>query len=607
MQIDFPNAKKVYLQNNRTNVYPLGNLWSTSSVDLQSNLGVLRISPRLKINTSSSDDSNLGCPVAARFFDTKIWVICDTHIFGNNGKVDGFFTTDGSTGAQTTYSADSSDMEVFNDALCATTTTNLYSKADSGGSGNGAWTSRDSINTGTNHVMTYFKQFNRLYYADLNDNIKSVDTNWTVATIGNDYAIDLSPTSSVDYDIACMRSNSSYIWIGTINQLSLGRQGKLCQWDGISAQISAQYSSNNAGAILSIAIDPITDNPYVMDSNGVLSAFNGSGLEEVGRLPFPFSQLPYNSAGTNNERFIHPNGSYFTKNGTYRCVINNRAEVSTNPTIENMPSGIWEWTKATGFVHVEPFSYNTAGSSTITDWGQNRINRVGCLVSMNIPVTSNMDGTTIVGATIYTDASTTKSAIFFDNSNNDVQKKGYVVTDWFESSDIADSWSFWWTSFKKRNVSTDNMVWKFRNFETVPSEGTITWIDTMNFTVPSSSVDVSQYYNVAAGTYGEVEILRGIGGSLCAHITNAVLAAGTWTVTIDEAATGATTTTGTARFQNWTKILPAEPLGDLTTWIDEAINGSSTPRIQLKGCFTQTGIGEFYKGTLVSNNDITSK
>lgn len=607
MKIDFPNSKKMYLQNNRTNVYPLGNVWSSLSLDLQSNLGALRISPRLKMSTSSSNDSNLGCPVAFRWFDTKMWAVCDTHVFGNNGTTDGAWTIDGSTGAQTDYSADSSDMEIFNDALCATTSTHLVSKADSGGSGNGAWTQRDSINTGTNHVMTYFKRFNRLYYADLGDNIKSSDPNWTIATVGNDYALDMSPASSTDYQIACLASNESYVWIGTIDALSQGRTGKLSQWDGISAQVTAEFDANNAQGILAIAIDPLTDNPYVMDSNGVLSAFNGSGLQEVGRLPLPFSQLPYNVASANNERFVHPNGMYFTKNGTIRVLVNNRPEVSTSPLIENFPSGVWEWSKNTGFVHVQSLSYTPAGTSTVTDWGQNKINRIGALVSMNVPVTSNMDGSFMAGATVYTDATTTKSAIFFDNSTNDVQKKGYVVTDWFESDDIADSFNSWWTSFRQRPNSTDEMVWKYRNVEQSPVEVTITWVDTQNFTVPNSSMDMTTYFSSATGLSGEVEVLRGVGSGLCAHISNAVLAAGTWTVTIDETATGATTTTATARFQNWIKLFPSETVGSLSTWTTNTISSNSTPRIQLKGCFTQTGIGEFYKGTLVSNNDITSK
>lgn len=605
MKITFPNDKKVYLQNNRTNVYPLGNVWSTMSIDTQDNLGALRVTPRLKLSTSSSDDADLGCPVAFKAFDTLNWAICDTHIFHNNGSAAGSWTDDASTGFQTNYTADESDMENFNGTLCATTTNGLYSKAASG-SGTGSWTSRDSLSGGSPHTTCYFKKFNRLYYSDLSSKIRSIDASWVTADPGVDYAIDLSPADSDRYFIAPMKASSDFVWIGTLNLSSQGGLGKVCQWDGQSAQLTNEFAVNNAQGILSIAIEPKTDSPWVMDSNGILSAWTSTGFQELGRLPYPANVLPYNVADADNERFIHPNGSYFTKNGNYRCVINNRANAGNVQ--ENIPSGVWEWTKEYGFQHVEPFTYNPAGSTTITDWGQNRISRVGAIASMNVPTNSSADGTTLVGATIYTDASNTKSAIFFDNSLDTIQKKGYVVTDWFESREVADLFARWWTSYRQRLDATDKIVWKYRTVELTPAEGTITWVNTTSFTIANSSVDVSVYFNSANNIYGEVEILRGDGGALCAHITNAVLAAGTWTVTIDETATGATTNTATARFQLWTKLNPSEDPGSLSTWSQYAIDQvASAPRVQLKGCFTFTGAGEFYKGVLVTNEDITTK
>lgn len=598
MKITLPNENKVFLQNNRSNVYPQGNLWATFNMDFQSNVGVARVSPRLRINTSATDDADLGVPVAFRWYSSKIWAICGTRIFTNGGEPDDSFSEDATTGFQTDYSEDESDLEIFNGTLCATTTDALYSTDGSN------WTARDTLSTGTSHVMTYFKRFNRLYYANLADNIQSIDSTWVTADPGFDYAISLS-TSSAQYTVTALRSNSNFVWIGVSNLFSYGEPGKICQWDGISAQISNEFILNNAQAVLSIAIDPQYDNPYVMDSNGVLSAWNGNGFSEVGRLPFPFSKLPYNVADADNERFIHPNGMYFTKNGTLRCLINNRPAVSSLSVVENMPSGVWEWTKENGFYHVQSFSYTPISAGTITDFGQNRIARVGAIASMNIPSSSNVDGTFMAGATVYTNASSTLAAIFFDNSKDDVQKKGYMTSDWWESEEIADKWERYWMSYRQFLDASDNITVKYRNVEEAPVEGTITWVDTTHFTVANSAVVVSNYWTSAMGTGGEVEILRGTGGGSCVHITNAELSGGTWTVTIDEAVTGVTTGTATGRFQKWIKVFPVESLASPHNWAQFAINSeTSTPRIQVKICFTYTGVGEFYKSAIISTEDI---
>lgn len=594
----FPATNKVYFQNNRSNVVPMGNIWSTFNADLQSNVGVFRVSPRMRVNTTSVTQANLGCPVTFKYFGGKVWSICGTLVFTNVGIASSNqFVEDNTTGFQTDYSSDESDMEVFNGALVTSTTDALYSTDGSN------WTARDVLLTGSSHVMTYFKLYDRLYYANASDNILSIDASWVTADPGADYAINLSPNGSTDYTIVCMRATTSFIWIGTINNISMGGPGKICQWDGLSSTLTAEHKINNAQGVMAIAIDPESDSPYAMDSNGVLSAWNGSGFSEVGRLPFPISKLPYNIGDTDNESFIHPNGMIFTRNGTLQCLINNRAAITGDSVVENMPSGVWEWSKETGFVHRYSISYTPTGTSTITDFGQNRVARVGALASMFIPITINTSqGTFLAGAQYYSDASTTVFGIFHDNNLDTIQKKGYFVTDWFESKDLADQWKIWWASYRKSLDSSDKIVFKYRNYEEAPAEGDITWVDTTHFTILNSAVDISLYWT--SGTGGEVEILRGTGGGSCAHIVDAVNVGGTWSVTIDETITGVTTGTATARFQKWIKIEPAETVSQVQAFNQWAINSDSTPRIQIKGCFTFTGAGEFYQGVLTSNEDI---
>jgi len=602
MKTFFPNQNKVYLQNNRSNVLPMGNLWSTFNIDFQSNLGVLRIYPRLKLAASTTDDADLGCPWGFNYFDGRIWAGCNTHIFWTTDTPDALpWTDDASAGAATDYSTDYSDMRVFNNTLCASGSAFVRSKARNG-AGTGAWTDRAALSS-NNHVLAYFKRFDRLYFADGIDNIKSLDTSWVVASPGSDYAIALTFNSvaEIDYVVTSIRTTNSFVWVGTLNRQELvSGVGKLIQWDGISAQITNEFELNNANGVMAIAIDPKHDNPFVMDSNGVLSEFNGTGFTEVGRLPFPPGRVPYLTYRFENDRFIHPNGMYFTKNGTLRMNINNR--MGNGDVVENMPSGVWEWSRENGLVHISSYSYNPVASSVITDFGQNRIERVGAIASMQSPFNPVSDGSFMAGCTFYTNASATNSGIFIDNSLDTIQKKGYFVTDWIESKEIADSWDVWWISFRKFLNANDNITFKYRITEEAPVDATITWVNTTTFTVPNASVVVSNYWTT--GTGGEVEILRGTGGGACVHITNAVLAVGVWTVTVDEVVTGVTTGTATGRFQKWIKIFPAEALSSVSTWAQWAIGTDSTPRIQIKGCFTYTGAGEYYKGILTSNEDI---
>jgi hypothetical protein len=395
------------------------------------------------------------------------------------------------------------------------------------------------------------------------------------------------------------------MWLGTINLDQRGGHGRLYQWDGVSQQVTAEYFTDNAMGVAAMVIDTVNDVPYIMDTNGVLSVFNGAGLTEVARLPFGEGHfMPYGPDIDNSERFIHPNGMFFTKNGTILMLINNRAHISTNATIENLPSGIWEWSKETGLVHRQSFTYTEGNTGTeITDFGQNQVAAVGALGTMQIPTNSDSgQGVLLAGAEYYTDATSTLFGIFYDNSRNDVQKKGYLVSTWFESEEIASGWDTWWMSYRQFLDSTDNIVVKYRNIEEAPVQAAITWVNTTSFTVLNSAVDVSDYWT--SGTGGEVEILRGTGGGACVHITNAVNNAGTWTVTIDEVVTGVTTGTAVARFQKWIKLFPTESLATPHNWAQFAIDTNSEPRIQVKMCFTYTGNGEFYKAVLTSNEDI---
>jgi len=588
------NQNYTYLQTNRSD--DLGSLWSTMGLDFQSNLGTIKLAPRLKINTSSADDADLGCAIGFVRFQSKIFTIAGTRVFVSSGATpDLTFAEDASTGAATDYTPDESDIIFFNSVLVTTTTDALLSLDAATG---GTWTSRDTLNTGTPHMMTYFQKFNRLYYTNTSNDICSINTSWTVSDT-SDYSIDLGGAGLIDF-ITCITSNSEYIWIGILQRTNLPT-AKIYQWDGISSQVTKEFKIENAAGIMAITV--MDDIPYAMDSNGILYKFVGYNFEEVGRLPY-LSTLPKNINSLDNNRFIHPNGLMPTKNGTILALIDNELEDNGATILENLPSGIWEWSPEYGFTHKYSLTYNPVASATITDFGQNRLSRVGGLSDVNWASDSaTRNGTILCGATYFTDATTTASAILLDDSNNTVQKKGYFVTTWFNSEEVEDKWIRLWAIYKRLLASTDTIVFKYRLNEENPVYATITWTSTTTFT---TTTNITAYGPTAAGFNGtiggEVEVLQGTGGSVCAHITSIVNNAGTYTVTIDTVATGVTNGTAKARFQKWIKIFP-EISGQIKSWEQMSIGDNNT-RIQIKCCMTFTGDDEFQRFALVSNEDI---
>lgn len=611
MTIYFPEKNKTYFQDNRSNVYPKGNIWSSLNLDFQSNVGVLRVAPRLLVNVTTSDLANLGCPVAFQRYGTAIYTVAGARVFLNTGFGDNLaFAQDASTDTPTDCSSDYSDLMTFNlddnsDVLVVTTVDAVTTLSNPGGT----WTERDSLSSSTTpHKLLYFRKFNRMYWSANDHFINSMDVAFVVADTG-DYTLNWNNGS---LDFVDFKASTESIWIAMKASNLMGVPGNLgapvWRWDGISAQPDKEYMIPGEWGIAAIVIDETRDSPIAIGMSGIWYEFNGTGFVEMCRFPFTSENMPYAgsasiTSGSKNDAFIHPNGVVFTQNNTIVANIlgiNNDNGATQN---ENVPSGVWEWSKETGLVHRTGFTYAKVASS-ITDWGQNRISRAGAISVLNLPsTTSGRDGTMLVGANIFTNASDTTSVVAYDNSINTIQKKGYAVTTWFESDQIADNWDVFWATYRRFRTVSDSIVPKIRFVEEPAVTAAITWVTSTTFTVLNSAVDIDDYWT--EGTGGEVEILRGVGGSGCAHITNAVNNAGTWTVTIDEELNPtAATSTATARFQKWIKIFPANSTATPANWEQFAMGEESQPRVQLKLCFTFTGNGEYYKGVITSTEDI---
>ena len=597
-----PGKNKVYIQNNRTDIFPVANLWATSNVDLQSNLGALRLFPRLKLNATSPTLTNLGLPIAFKYFDTKMFAIAGTRMFKASAPfLTNAFVEDTVATAPTDFSA-ASDAEYSNGYLLVATKDELLKK-QALGTGAGAYFHIDALTDACSHKMTYFKWFDRTYILNGISFVHSINnTNSSLTTTG-DFTLSMTAYASEQYSLTSIKASSKFIWIGAVSLYNedRGNKGILIQWDGLSAQPTNVFPVNAHG-VVSVIIGE-DDIPYVMDSNGILQKYSGYGLIEVGRLPNNGLNL-LNAGQSTTGQFMDANGMCFTKNKTILANVANTLE--NGDLLENFPGGVYEFDLKGNCMHLCSPSFNAIGSATVTDFSQNLVEAAGAIINTeNLNIQNAQQSKLLIGS-YYRDISLNgQTGIFVDDFTNSVQKKGYWISTWFESGEIASSWNGWWATFKKLVTAGDNLVFKYRTSEETPQYvSDLTWINTTHFTVPNTSCDVSKYWT--SGTGGEVEILGGPGAGACVHITNAVLVAGTWTVTIDEAVTGMTTGISYARFQNWIKIFPKEDLVTGSRWGAWAMNTESLPSIQIKACFTYTGIFEYYKGILISSEDIKS-
>lgn len=558
-----------WVQTNRSDL--LGNLWSTFNIDLQRNVGNIRVSPRMKLNTTGLNS----VPVAIKRYEDRIFCIAGTTIYRNtdtSGLPSDAFVADTSTSSGTDHSADTADLEVAFARLFATAQTKIRYLDQATG---GTWVDLATINTGYNHKMVYFKKFDRLYFLDAA--VKSVNSALTVATSG-DYTL-----ANIDERYSDMKVTRNYIWLSITpapdaNQGSFLTQAIIRQWDGISPQVTAEYKLP-CKAVAAIVIDQERDTPYAIGSDGVFYGFNGSGFEEVGRFPYT-DHLPYNAVSGSNDRFVHPNGVIQTQDGRFLFNINGLNGNNSATQNENFPSGIWEYSKENGLVHKNAFTYDPI-STSITDYGQGRVSRAGALALMNVYSTaSGRDGTLLAGASYYSDATTVAHGIFYDNSINTIEKYGYFVTTKIWAPYIEDVWHRITHRIKRLPTSGNKTVLKYRNTEADPTEATITWTST---TTCTTTTDVSAYNGF------EMEVLNGKGGGKCSKITNIVNNAGTYTITLKETFTGASSGTAKARFQKWIEI---DSITSQSLDYSSISSKIQSPWIQLKVCMQFTGVGE---------------
>lgn len=601
--IKFPPDTKKLRQLGNTDL--LGNIWSSSGLDLTSNAGRIRVAPRGVVVTNDSDVGSLRTPVAFQFFATdatnqKLWAIAGTHMFYNTGRPDQVWVQDANSGTPAVNAT--SDMDLFNSALYVVGTTSIKKFNGS------AWSEiGSSIGTPETSCCVFAGRFYYVRNASTISSISSADANTNASGNPNSNEFTLNITNygiggSNANKIVSIRASSNRIWIATVDassqNYSAGRNGKVFEWDGVSVQASKVYYLDSIGAMALVIKD---DLPYVMDADGKLLKYAGTYFKEVARLPVPPNKFLRNPLNTSLDTFIHPRG-ITVQNGRIQMLINNEVDDSGATILENLPSGIWEYDEEIGLYHKHSMSiWQLNVTTTRRDYGQNRLSQVGAL--FNSKSTSNssaLNGSLLVGYSYRADASSQRYAIGVVDSKNTISKVGYVVTTKIDTANVEETWQKIYATHKLLLDSTDKICLKYRTSEIPPVEGSITYtIQSLGSTnVFTTTLNLSSF---AIGD--EVEITQGGGGGQIEHITAISEAGGTYTVTVANQITGAVfgNNTARARFQKWISL--GEQIAQDIDFKEFPIAKSSS-WIQLKLVMYFTGEDELNYLQLVSQPHI---
>lgn len=171
---------------------------------------------------------------------------------------------------------------------------------------------------------------------------------------------------------------------------------------------------------------------------------------------------------------------------------------------------------------------------------------------------------------------------YLGSTSPSVESRGYIITPKITSAEITDQYNTFVLKWTPLQSELDKIIVKYRTIDDVRNyinmengRWVITWTSSTTFTTTQSDwEDAEEGY--------EVEILRGAGAGLLAHITSITENTGTYTVTIDETfGDYVSGDVGVATFRNFLK------LDTITTSNVENTEGYKSIQIGKRGKFIQ--------------------
>jgi hypothetical protein len=383
-----------------------------------------------------------------------------------------------------------------------------------------------------------------------------------------------------EYHIVKIMPSVDKIWI--LTKHIYGGDTQIFSWDGFSDTYNAQYPVKAQICLSGVLFDNI---PYITTSKGQILRYNGGGFVEAAAFPIfdenVFDNVTSRSGSTwgdylgfsSGSRPVSVNGMAIIDDKVH-ILINGKITGDDNNLLENMPSGIWCLDDQSGLHHRFALSQYKAAAD-IVDYGTEVILHAGPLVP-----TDQNSGLFLAGASFYpSNAATEVSALFINDTNDTLKKRGYVVTSRLQPEDVETIWGAIFANFSKMKAATDELVIKKRQTKdnTLGFVASITWTSESTFTSTNAN-----FANVVTGVDGsEIEVIRGFGAGTTAHISSVVNNAGTYTVTLDESIPDIDNNdTARVSVRNWEKIASIKdsdstgilfkdnPVGGTSPWSD---------------------------------------
>ncbi len=580
-----------------------GNLWSSFQLDTTTNLGAIKPKRSVRVLDGEvyeqSSGQSLSVPMAYTWFDldvanTKNFIVYAGGILYATDPT-ATYTVDARTNHPTlTTSTGNGDMKVFNGSLYVTTATELKYI----GSGGTTWTSISSPAIGNGiHQMELFGD--RLYMVSVDGTkIYSLDTSNVLYDTGTST---INIPLNTDASISWIKASSNRIWIGYTR--GDGGRGFIAEWDGATEnKYSTIYPIEAQGSAGCTIWNNI---PYVLDIEGRLIAFNGSNFQEVARLPFIIDEgYPDRLTVAEGRKLIHFNGIIYMND---RILFNLDSSITRNGenVALNMPSGVWEYTKENGLIHLVSSSMNDYGDSAIKDYGQ-FINSIAGAMYDGSPIDSSVPQlfcNFVFGSrSVNDDLTTNITGVFADDINTTLARKLHIVTPWLESTQVTDAWNKIVLKYNRLYNSSSLIDIKYRTVKSEPYNVTATWTSQTTFTVNDAD-----FANAAVGD--EITVLNNYGAGDTAHITATTNTSGNnYTVTLDRAIVAVSNgNTSTIAVDKWIKI--REHTGGGQDQFIESIptNNNRDIRCQFKITATLHASDELYEIMVVNDKDQIAK
>lgn len=534
-------------QTNRGDIF--GNINHTQNIDLQTNRGRIRVSPRLIVAVKDDDASitGMGVPIAfcthdvsstkqyyaATGIGTGIGTAGTGRLFrSDDTDFNSDWDNDGTANTPTDIHLDYSDMINWRDSLVVSTftltTSHLKRLTGTWDTAYHTTTSFTFETAGGPKVLC--EGFNGNLYVGDDDEVSYITPAGAAVQPANQGTLNFNG----QYRVTWIRSGSDRLWIGLMSfDSNVGTKGFVAEWNTSGTAADRIYDINAPCALSCTLVDDI---PYIIDAYGVLRKFDGTGFREVARLPVANEriEMPGIFNDLTNSRWIHQRGMDAV-DGKINISVNNL--VSTGVYVEEMPSGIWEYDPDIGLYH------KNSPCADTSDFGQQGISTSGAIFG-----TRRTEGTFLAGFGYYTDnASTERKAVFYDDIVNNTSKRGTIATTFLPAGSVEDVWKK--VIFRHGLLASGNkIIGKYRKRKSInfPFVAAITWTSTTTFTSTSSA-----FANVVGGE--EITGFMGKSASTTAHVASISEAGGTYTVTIDEAV-GQSSGTGKVLVDNYQKI-----------------------------------------------------